>query len=106
MNEDLKACPFCAAGEFHWTETPLNNAPDMSGRPSSVELMHLCGGRPPGVFQAGVTVRAKTRELAVAQWNRREPHPALAVLGKYEGPEWEAVRRNMEGARKRRKGGA
>lgn len=66
---ELMQCPFCRAGETiissensHWT-----------GRGStviSVEVRHWCE-RPDGQPQSTITIKGKTRDDAIAAWNRR-----------------------------------
>jgi hypothetical protein len=72
VTDDLKPCPFCGGGETDIRESRL--APRMNGPGAviAVEVAHWCN-RPPGVVAAHFSIRARTREDAVAAWNRRTP---------------------------------
>lgn len=68
---ELRACPFCGAGEMAVSEQRLS--PRMDGKEPaliSVTIRHWCG-RLPGVVGNHVEVRARDHESAVAAWNRR-----------------------------------
>lgn len=73
MNETLKPCPFCGAGETDIKENLLNRMPDMSGKPSpviSVEVRHWCA-KAPGLLRQHITLAGRERADAIAAWNRR-----------------------------------
>lgn len=74
MTDDLLPCPFCGAGETVYREERL--PPRMDGKqPSliSATVQHWCGVKP-GVVASGIQFRGRTREDAVAAWNRRTIH--------------------------------
>lgn len=66
--DDLLPCPFCGAGEFrveestHWT--------GMQSVVLSVTVRHWCP-RPEGQPMSHIALAGKTREDAIARWNRR-----------------------------------
>lgn len=73
---ELLPCPFCGGGEHrmdvirHWT--------GMRYQPIAFALRHWCGPVV-GLLNCHVEFRGKTREAAVAHWNRR-----IATVNKKE----------------------
>lgn len=67
----LKPCPFCGAGETTYREQRLS--PTMDGRTPaliSATIRHWCEPVP-GVVASYMEFRGRTREDAVAVWERR-----------------------------------
>ena len=69
MSEAMQPCPWCG----HGGETRFDENTHWTGMRSallSVELLHWCEGDG-GMPRTIVTVRAKTKDEAIAAWNRR-----------------------------------
>lgn len=75
---ELMPCPFCGAGELHISES--THWTGMQSVVLSVTVTHWCernGTQPQSVLQ----VKGRTREDAIAAWNRR-PLAAEALRGR------------------------
>jgi len=68
-DEYLKPCPFCAAGETQVTES--THWTGMRSVVISARIRHWCP-RIEGQPQSYMEIAGKTRDDAVAKWNRRE----------------------------------
>lgn len=74
--DELLPCPFCGAGETRFHE--VGHWTGMQSVVIAVRIKHWCP-RADGQPQSNFEIAGKTREDAIAHWNKRAAPPAPAV---------------------------